>query len=339
MPLPRSALRSRLRSFLPIAIGIAAIVALVVGVDPREFAHAIARFRLWLLPVALAAAMLAVLLQGVRWHFLLRELGVPLRLRDSVLLSVAGQAITAILPLGDLTRAIFATEAVEEADFGTVAATVTVQELTFTLLLVMLALPAVVDLHQSPAIIVVTAAGILGVLAILTMPPVFHVVHLVVSRTPLLRRFLSQVDELQHETVQLLHRPDTLGWSVLDLLRALVSIGVFWLVLQGLEPGAVGWWKAAFVLAVSYVGGAVSLIPGGAGVNEATTVGALLLLGLPPGTAAAAAILQRVLVTGTATVMGLVAYAIARRRFHLSGLGALRARARARGRPDRRPAA
>src|SRR5262249_5263991 len=63
------------------------------------------------------------------------------------------------------------------------------------------------------------------------------------------------------------------------------------------------------------------------------------LLGLPPGTAAAAAILQRVLVTGTATVMGLVAYGIARRRFHLSGLGALRARADRRRRPGRRPAA
>jgi uncharacterized membrane protein YbhN (UPF0104 family) len=202
-----------------------------------------------------------------------------------------------------------------------------------------MALPGLRDLHQSPIVIVATLAGIVGVVTILTVPPVFHVVHVLVSRTPVLRRFLSQVDELQQETVQLLHRPDTLGWSVLDLVRVMVSTGVFWVVVQGLEPGAIGWWKAAFVLAVSYVGGAVSLIPGGAGANEATTVGALLLLGLPPGAAAAAAILQRALVTGTATVMGFAAYAIARRRFHLSGLGALRTRAADRGRPKQRPAA
>ena len=334
-----SAFRSRLRSFLPIAIGIAAVVALVVGVDPRRFAQAMADFRLWLLPAVVAASAAAVVLQGVRWHFLLRELDVGLRLRDTVLLSVAGQAITAILPLGDLTRAIFAAEAVEDVDFGAVAATVTVQELTYTLLLVLLALPGLRDLHRSPAIIVAPVAGIVGILAILTVPPGFHVVHLAVSRTPLLRRFLSQVDELQHQTVQLLHRPDTLGWSVLDLARALVSTAVFWLILQGLDAGAVGWWTAAFVLAVSYVGGALSLIPGGAGANEATTVGALLLLGLPPGIAAAAAILQRLVVTGTATVMGLAAYAMARRRFPLSNLGALRARAAVGGRPDQRPAA
>jgi hypothetical protein len=85
------------------------------------------------------------------------------------------------------------------------------------------------------------------------------------------------------------------------------------------------------------VGGAVSLIPGGAGANEASTVGALLLLGLPASLAAAAAILQRLVITGTATVMGLGAYVIASRRYNLSGLGTLRAQAgRSRSR-DRMP--
>src|SRR5256885_7215278 len=50
-------------------------------------------------------------LQGVRWHYLLADAGAPLRLPDSLLVNAAGQTITAIVPLGDLTRAAFASEA------------------------------------------------------------------------------------------------------------------------------------------------------------------------------------------------------------------------------------
>lgn len=329
-------LRDRLRTFLPVAIGLAALAVLVLGTDPRAFAWAIAHFAVGTIPLIVACAAGALILQGIRWHFLLRELSIPVRMRESVLLSVAGQAITPILPLGDLTRAIFVTEA-KDANFGQVSATVTVQELTYTLLLVLSAVPALLQLQQSLAIVVVTVLAVVGIIAILTVPQLFHVVHAVVARTPVLRRFVSVIDELQHETVELLHRPDTAGWSVLDLARVLVSATIFYLVVEGLAPHSITWWEATFVFAVSYVGGAISLIPGGAGATEATTVGALLLLGLGPGAATAAALLQRVFVSGVTALMGFGAYAIARRRYQISGLSALRARAgtQKRGSPTR----
>src|SRR5579875_443156 len=323
-------LRGHLRTLLPIGLGVAALVALVLGLDPSSFAAAIDRFDLRLLPAILAAAVAIPILQGMRWHFLLRELDINLRARDTILLSVAGQAITAILPLGDLTRAIFVTE-VSDAEFGDAAATVTVQELSFTLLLVLAALPALVQLHASPLVITITLLGIALILAILTVPPLFRAVHALVARAPLLRRFLSQIDEPQHETVRLLHRADTAGWSSLDLGRVLVAATLFWLVVEGLGVHTVTWWEATFVLAIAYVGGAVSLIPGGAGANEATTVGALILLGLPPGLATAAALLQRAFTTGVASLLGVGAYLLARHRFpQLSGLAALQAQAASR---------
>ena len=128
------------------------------------------------------------------------------------------------------------------------------------------------------------------------------------------------MDELQRETVRLLRRTDTASWSLLDLARAAVGATVLWLIVQGLDPGAIGWWKAAFVVAVAYVGGALSFLPGGTGANDASVVGLLILLGLDPGTAGAAALLQRAVFTGMATGMGIVAYLVARRRFPLGSL-------------------
>jgi len=63
-----------------------------------------------------------------------------------------------------------------------------------------------------------------------------------------------------------------------------------------------------------------SVSPAEGGANDASAVGLLVLLGMDGGTAAAAALLQRVLFTGLATGLGLTAYLVARRRFDLGGL-------------------
>jgi glycosyltransferase 2 family protein len=318
-PAPPSHLGRVVRRVLPVAVALAALVGLVLVVSPRSLAGALSRFNPLVAPLVVLLAAGWFLLQGVRWHFLLRVAGSGLHLGDSVLLSVAGQTITALLPLGDLTRAVFATEAAG-LEFGAAAATVTVQELTFTLFLVLLATPGMVALHVGTGIVTAVIAGVLAIFAFLVVPQLFRVVRRATALLPLPRRLLTQVDELQRETVGLLRRPDTAGWALLDLARAAVGASVLWLIVQGLDPGAIGWFRAAFVVAVAYVGGALSFLPGGTGANDASVVGLLVLLGIDPGTAGAAALLQRVVFTGLATGLGVSAYLVARRRFQLGGL-------------------
>lgn len=302
----------------PAALGLAATGALVFVLDPGRVGRALADFRLALIAPIVVLYLAIYGLQGVRWHYLLRDAGARLRLWDSVLLNAAGQTITALVPLGDLTRAVFASEA-SGRDFGTLAATVTVQELTFNLMLILCALPVLLAVHLGVAIIVATVIGMAAIVVILTFSRVFHAVHRLVAHIPLLNRLLPAIDELQMETADLLHRPDALALSVLDLARALVSIVAFWLVVEGLAPGRLDLPAAAFVLALASIGGAISLIPGGVGANEASVAGLLIVFGVDDGAAGAAALIQRVLMSATALGFGLVAYAIARRRFHLGG--------------------
>lgn len=272
-----------------------------------------------LLPAIVLLFVALYALQGARWHGLLREIGSRLGLADSLLLNAAGQAITALVPLGDLTRALFASQASGQS-FGKTAATVTVQELSFTLMLVLLALPVVLTHHLGVWVVVTTVVGMAGIVLILTVSRVFCAVHGVIARIPLLRRLLPAIDELQHGTADLLHRPQTVIWSVLDLVRAAVAVTIFWLLLRGLTPGGLSWTDSGFILAVSMIGGAISLIPGGIGANEAGVAGLLLLFGVAPGDAGAAAILQRALLTGVALVFGYAAYRVERPRFDLGGL-------------------
>jgi uncharacterized protein (TIRG00374 family) len=297
-------------------------VALIVACNPFALGGAFARFDLLLIPAILGLSAAYYVLQGLRWYFLLRDIGARISIGDSILLNIAGQSTT-MLPLGELSRAVFASEACGNVEFGEVVATVTVQELIMTLILILIAVPGVLSIHHGLPVLIVALVGIAGALAMLLVPACFHFVHHLVERTPVLRRFTGQVDHLRQETVVLLQRPNTLGWSVLSLVGAGASVTLFWLVVLGLG-GGLSWPVTSFVLAASYVAGAVSLIPGGIGAAEASVVGLLLLVGVDPATATAAALLQRIADKGFATLMGFIAYAIARRRFRLSGLTSLR---------------
>lgn len=314
----------------PAVIGIVATAILVILLNPVQVGQALSGFRLELIPAIVLAFVGIYVLQGVRWHYLLGDAGAPLRMSDSLLVNAAGQTITAIVPLGDLTRAAFASEATGH-EFGTIAATVTVQELTFNLMLVLCALPILLTVHLGVAVVVGTVLGMAAIVVILTVSPVFRTVHRIVAHIPLLRRLLPAIDELQHETADLLHRPDALGLSILDLGRAIFSIAAIWLVVQGLAPGRVNPEEAAFVLAISSIGGAISLIPGGVGANEASVAGLLIVFGVDGGGAGAAALLWRFLLTGVAIAFGLVAYLAVRRRLRLGGIFQVTGHAAGRG--------
>lgn len=311
--------RTWARRAAPPLIGIVGIALLVSFLGPGAVVSAAARFHVALLPPVIALYLVGYALQGVRWHYLLRDAGVRVRLLDSILLNAAGQTITAILPLGDLTRAAYAARA-GGRDFGTVAATVTVQELTYNLMLILLALPVVLTLHLGVIVVAATALGMAAIVVILTVSRVFCAVHRVIAHVPLMARILPAIDELQLETARLLHRPDALVLSVLDLGRALAAIAAFWAIVQGVSPGTLDPPRAAFVLAVSSIGGAISLIPGGVGANEAGVAGLLILFGVDGGAAAAAALIQRLLQTGIAIALGLGAHAIVGHRFELHWL-------------------
>ena len=295
------------------AAALAGVAGLLLAVNPESVGSAFARFDMWTLAPVIALMLAFYALQGLRWHLLLRATGAHVRVKDSQLMNLAGQAMTAVVPLGDLARAMLASRA-SGVDTGAAAATVTVQELCFTLLVIAGAMPALGHLPNGLWMVVVVFGGIIGVLALLTVARLFRPVLGVVRSTPLLRRCAGEIESLQWHTSRLLRRPDVLMGATLDLGRVIAATAALLVLLRGLHVVSLGWWDVALVLAASFVGGALSMLPGGVGANEATVVGTLMLLGVHPGVAAAAAILQRLTLFVVPTLGGAAAYLALRRR-------------------------
>ena len=310
-------------------------MALVLVINPRQFGTEAQRFSVVAVPFVVALSLSYYLVQGVRWHFLLRAVGVRIPLGDSVLLNVAGQS-TGLLPLGELTRGVLVAE-VGDAELGAVVATITVQELIYTVFMVAAAIPGAFEHRAWGGAVVAALFFTVTVFVMLTVPRVFTIVRAVVRHIPVLRRFGPDIEELRRETVVLLRRfspdvaelrrdtvvllrrPDTYMWSVLSLFGVLIAITLFWLVVHSIDPHLLSWPEAAFVYAVSHIAGAVSLLPGGLGAYEASIAGLLVASGSSIQVGATIAVLHRAADKGIATLVGMLAYLIARRRHHFSG--------------------
>lgn len=315
-------LLTRLRSAALYLFAVAIIAALVFTVGPQKFANAARNFNPLYAPIVAALSLFWYVLQGVRWYPLLRDNGSRLGMGDTILINLAGQS-TGLLPGGELTRAVLASEAAG-LEVGDTIATITVQELTYILLLVAAAVPGALH-HQLAALgVVLVLGGIIAIMIVLLVPPVFAVALIGVRHLPLLRSFTQDIEELHRNTVFLLRRWDTFAWSVISALQVIVLATMFWLVVRGLDPGLLSWTDAALVIAVAYIVGAVSLLPGGLGGFEAACIGMMVAVGSPYGVAIAASLLQRGADKGLATLYGIAAYLVARKRLDLKHVSVVR---------------
>ena len=315
------------RRLVPLVVGLASLVGLLLVIQPSRVLAALHGTDLSLVGAAMLLTVAFYVLQGVRWHFLLRAAGVRLHLHESVLINLAGQTVTAVIPLGDLTRALFATQATG-VPFGATAATVTVQDLTFTTLLVLAATPALIGIPGGWVISAFVLGGIAATLLILAVPAVYRPIRRLVGQIVQaalagaqaeMKHCADQVDMLRRESVVLLTRPVALASGIIDLARVALAAGALELLLRAMNIQR-GYWVALLVVAVAYVGGALSFLPGGIGANEASMIGVLVGFGVPAGQAAAVALLERLLLTGVPSVVGVLAYIAIHRRLHLGSL-------------------
>jgi uncharacterized membrane protein YbhN (UPF0104 family) len=305
-------------------VALLVIGSLIVASNPAQVGTAIRQFHLRDLPVVIGLSLGYYVLQGVRWWTLLRILargpGPPLGV--TVVMTISGQA-TALLPLGELTRAILLARVTTIA-VGSAIAAVTVQELLYSGLLIAAALPGSSRYYFARAGVAAALGGTALVVVVLTVRPVFARVRALVARTPLLSRMLGSIDQLQADTVVLFGDWRTYAWLWISAVQALMAISLFSIIVDAIAPGRLDWVSAAFIYSISNVASAITLSPGSLGAFEATTAGLLVAAGgLPFGVATAAAVVHRLADKGLSAVVGLSLYAAVRRRYAMHRLSLL----------------
>jgi len=306
-------------------VGIGLAVAVVTGLtlfgDARQLAAALQGFAWWLVLPILGLTLLNYALRFGKWELYLRRLGVPpLGLATSALVFFAGFSLS-LTPgkVGELIKSFYLRR-LTGVPVGRTGAIIAAERLTDGLAMIVLAGLGLVQFAYGRPLLAGAFLATVGLIALLRRPRLVASLLARVEHLPLVGRTVEHAVAFVHATDELLGARLLAGAVGIGVVSWAMECVAFFLVLVGLglEPSWGLLLVATFVLAVSSIVGAVSMLPGGLGVADASVAGMLLLLVDDPtmtrGTAVAATLLIRFATLWFAVLLGVGAVALLQRR-------------------------
>jgi len=302
---------------LAAVIGIAAFAGISIYTDMSALGDRLAGFGWWAFAAALGLALLNYALRFVRWSLYLKQADVDLKTGLSAHIFLSGFALS-ITPgkLGELIKCYLVRE-FQGAPISQTAPLVVGERVTDLAALLLLGLAGVaaygVGVAQDMVLfgLVLVGGGLVG----LSWPQFTKTCIRLLTTPGLLRRFREPLLTFYAGLAKLV-RPWPMLWATsLASLAWLSECVGFALILSAFPGTEVPLGLAILIYATTTVAGALSFLPGGLLVTEATM--ALLLVessrGVDEPTALAATILIRLATLWFAVFIGVVALALLRR--------------------------
>ena len=298
-----------------IVAGVAVLASFSIYADLSEIGDRLRGFGWWSFVAALGLALVNYVLRLVRWSLYLAHTGLAVPLRIRVLTFLAGFALS-ITPgkLGELIKSYLLRESCG-IPVTRSAPIVIAERVTDLLALLILGLAGVAFYGVARSMVVAGAAVIAVGFVVLAWPRLAHVVIALVCRPRPLQRFAPRLLGMYDGLATLL-RPRPLSWATaLALIAWLAECVGFSLIISGFPGAAVPLGLATLIYAATTIAGALSFLPGGLLVTEASMT--LLLIessgGMDQATAVAATILTRLATLWFAVAIGVIALAVLRR--------------------------
>lgn len=304
------------RLILAALIAIAAFAGIAIYTDLSALGNRLGGFGWWAMAAALALALFNYVLRFVRWSLYLRRVDIHMGTGLSVRIFLSGFALS-ITPgkLGELVKCYLIREFQSEPISKTAPLVVgeRVTDLAALLILGLIGVAAY-GVAQNMVLIglILVAAGLVG----LSWPGLAKGTIGMLTNPGFLRRFREPLLEFYQGLAELV-RPWPMLWatSLAGIAWLAECIG-FALILSAFPGTEVPLGLAILIYAVTTVAGALSFLPGGLLVTEATM--ALLLVessrGVDEPTALAATILIRLATLWFAVLIGVVALTLLRRK-------------------------
>ncbi len=283
---PASSLRRAMPRMLA-GLGLAVAVAsgLVLFADTRSLGSALSGFDWKLIVPILLLTSVNYALRWVKWHVYLRVVGVPRMSRiDSLLTFLAGFSMS-LTPgkVGEIIKAVHVNR-LTGSPVSRVAAVIAAERITDGLAMLGLAAVGITQFSYGRPLIALAAVASIGGIALLRRPTLLHALTRRLAGVPVIGSLVAGV--VHHiegflDASNALYAPKLVGGAVaLGLVSWFCECVALLLVLIGIgiEPSWHLLLISTFTLSVSSVFGALSMLPGGLGVAEASVAAMLLLL-------------------------------------------------------------
>lgn len=303
------------RLLLLFAIAVAVFAVFSIRADVGKLGDRLQQVAPGAVVAALALALGNYAIRWVRWEAYLRSVGARVPARASVLVFVAGFAMS-VTPgkVGELVKAALLRDAAGVPAART-APVVVAERVTDLVALVLLGLAGVAAYGVAAPMVAAAAVVVFVGLAILSFRPMAHTLIDALGRLGPLRRLAPRIRAFYDDLADLV-RPAPLTWATALAVAAWLCECVGFALIVRAFPGAeVSLGLATLIYAATTVAGALSFLPGGLVVTE----GAMMFLlaqsarGVDQATAVGATILIRLCTLWFAVLLGLIALAALRR--------------------------
>jgi uncharacterized protein (TIRG00374 family) len=302
---------------LPVFLAAGVYLVLLIYGHGHDLGTALGRFRpIYLVPV-LALVLVNYALRFARWHYYLRRCHVDVPLRESAAVFFSGFAMS-ITParVGELLKCVLLRD--EMGVKMSVSVPVVVADRVSDVLAVCILVAAGTVRYSAARGASLAAIGLTVVIVIvLGFSP-----WVASAASALFRKRFARGSEASAAAAQeagrifavlLRGRPLIFG-TLLGVAAWFSECVALYVVLGGLGSTTLTLYAATFIYALSTLGGALSLLPGGLGVTEIGMTALLVVFGIARDVAVAAVLIVRLCTLWFAAALGLVVYLLHRRR-------------------------
>ena len=280
------------RTWLP-AVGVAALIGIVIAVNPLSLWRVIRGLSLRDLAFMLPTVAGVYLFRALAWWVTLRRLGVGIGIVRAVRVLIAARPLV-FLPFGELGRvAVLEATGPTGVDPGELMGSVAFQELIFLTLMGLALLPGLAAYPGLDAAVGLLLLLELSIILLLFRERAYLRAVSIVEHIGLFRRFDSPLRNIRTGFLELFHGPTLAATVLLNAAALALAFALFQQSLHAVGAVRVGFAQAAMVYALAFLLSSLSFLPGSLGAYEGIMTVFMAVQGVPPAQGAAAALLYR----------------------------------------------
>lgn len=291
----------------------AVVVYLLMGVYANfsDLLTALEKFNWIFLPIMLIFVTTGYLIRFVKWNFFLKNVGVHLPLKENLFVFFSGLSMI-ITPgkAGEIWKGWLIKE-INGENLSKTIPVIIVDRMTDVLGLIILSLLGIFY-YKSGINILILLIILFGVFiaAIKSQRISGRLISILEGRAG---KYSLDIKDMHQSFQKSLDWKYLIGNSIISVLAWFMECIAIFLVIYGFGE-SISIILSTFIFSFASLAGAVSLIPGGLGIAEATLSGLLVLFGLSSTIAVGAALIMRLVTLWYGAILGFLVYILFRKR-------------------------
>ena len=284
-------------------IGIFVVVFILVGIDARGFTSAIINFKLSYIPIILFLVLLNYIIRFIKWNYYLRQVDINIPIKDSALIFASALPMT-ITPgkVGEFIKS-YILKVKYNYPVALTSPMVIVERLTDSIGMVLLVAVGVLSFNFGVSLLIITILFIIIGMIIIQSNKLCYGVIGIISRLPIAKKYVPSLTNFYESICSILKVRILITATLIGIVAWIFEGLVIYFSVKGAGAN-ISILYAIFILSLSSIAGAISMIPGGIIVAEGSILAMLVREGVEKGPAGFISFIVRLATLWAGVIVG-----------------------------------